>query len=87
MFKLKFSDNQTNGVRNENNTLQSTTKVTNYQTNLFFSSNLPQSYYISMNIMKKFDTNMDAKLSREEFVNGCLTYEFIRKFLTPLNLF
>lgn len=85
LFKLKLSDNQKIEDYNQNGKLNLNSNA-NYQ-NLFFSSNLPPSYHISMNIMKKFDTNMDAKLSCEEFVNGCLTYDSIRNFLTPLNFF
>jgi hypothetical protein len=34
-------------------------------------------------IIDKFDTNGDRKLSREEFVSGCLNSSELRKLLTP----
>ncbi len=87
LFKLKYSENETNGDSRENSSFKGDSELKSYSPNLFFSSNLPLSYYISMNIMKKFDSNMDAKLSCDEFINGCLAYDAIRNFLTPLNFF
>ena len=46
---------------------------------------LSPSYYISFDIMKKFDTSRNAKLSRDEFINGCRTHEQIANFLTPFD--
>ncbi len=34
-------------------------------------------------IIDKLDTNGDRKLSREEFVSGCLNSSELRKLLTP----
>lgn len=34
-------------------------------------------------IIDKFDTNGDRKLTRDEFVQGCLNNSDLRKFLTP----
>ena len=34
-------------------------------------------------ILDKFDTNGDRKLSREEFIAGCLNDSELRKLLTP----
>lgn len=50
------------------------------------SSNIPSTYYIAMNIMQKFDCNQNAKLTKDEFVNGCLSHENIKIFLTPLKV-
>ena len=36
--------------------------------------------------MQKLDANKNAKLTKEEFVDGCLSNENIRKFLTPLKI-
>lgn len=71
LFKLKYSD-----VDNEN-----------FQINGIINSNLPSTYHIAMNIMKKFDLNKNAKLTKEEFINGCLNHENIKVFLTPLKVF
>lgn len=70
IFKLKFSEDC-----NDNKS---------HQSSLLYISDLPQSYYVSMNIMKTFDTDRNAKLSRAEFITGCLNHENIRHFLTPL---
>jgi len=34
-------------------------------------------------IFSKMDTNGDQKLSKEEFVSGCLQDEYLRKLLAP----
>lgn len=34
-------------------------------------------------IIDKFDTTGDRKLSREEFISGCLNSSELRKLLTP----
>lgn len=51
------------------------------------NSNIPSTYYIAMAIMRKFDCNQNAKLSKDEFINGCLSHENIKVFLTPLKVF
>ncbi len=50
------------------------------------NSKLPLSYNIAMYIMKKLDTNKNAKLTKDEFTKGCLSNENIRTFLTPLSI-
>lgn len=50
------------------------------------NASLPSTYHIAMNIMRKFDCNRNAKLTKEEFVNGCLSHENIKVFLTPLKV-
>ena len=58
--------------------------------NLIFKENqitnlkLPLSYNIAMYIMQKLDVSRKAKLTKQEFVNGCLDCENIRIFLSPL---
>jgi hypothetical protein len=34
-------------------------------------------------IIDKFDTDGDRKLSKQEFISGCLNNPELRKFLTP----
>lgn len=34
-------------------------------------------------IIDKFDTDGDGKLSRQEFIDGCLSDTELRKLLTP----
>jgi len=34
-------------------------------------------------IFTKMDTNSDHKLSKDEFVNGCLQDDYLRKLLAP----
>ena len=58
-----------------------------FQDQTLLNSKLPLSYNIAMYIMRRLDTSRKAKLNKEEFVNGCLNSENIRKFLTPLKIF
>ncbi len=51
-----------------------------------YTSSLPPSYHIAMSIMKKFDLDRNAKLTKDEFIKGCDSNEDIKKFLTPLIL-
>lgn len=71
LFKLKYSSDATNFP------------IVGVPTN----SNIPSTYYIAMSIMRKFDCNKNAKLTKDEFVNGCLSHENIKVFLTPLKVF
>jgi Ca2+-binding EF-hand superfamily protein len=48
---------------------------------------LPFSYHVSLYIMKRFDSDKNGKISKDEFVNGCLENEKIKKFLIPLKMF
>ncbi len=50
------------------------------------NSTLPSTYHVAMEIMRRFDCNRNAKLSKDEFVNGCLSHENIKTFLTPLKV-
>ncbi len=34
-------------------------------------------------IFDKMDTDSDGKLSKEEFITGCLEYDNLQKFLVP----
>ena len=84
LFKFKNSDtNEADMVKNMKTSFYKAYKNTtdNNSDNL-----LTPSYYISFDIMKKFDTSRNGTLSREEFINGCKNHEQIRQFLTPLKL-
>jgi Ca2+-binding EF-hand superfamily protein len=72
LFKLKYS---------------SVEEEENFAVSGVLNSSLPSTYHIAMAIMKKFDLNKNAKLSKEEFINGCLTHQNIKSFLTPLKVF
>ncbi|RNA28555.1 Neuronal calcium sensor 2 [Brachionus plicatilis] len=52
----------------------------------FISSNLPISYYIAMDIMKTFDLDRNGKLTKQEFIEGCLNHQNFRIFLSPLKI-
>ena len=86
LFKLKYSDAST-ASDNDQTINKHTDKEEKSRCPVVFNSNLPQSYHISMDIMKKFDTDKNAKLTKEEFIKGCLTHENIHSFLTPLKFF
>lgn len=79
LLKLKYSDEEIN-EEDKNNEFE--TIIFHDQT--LYNSKLPMSYNIAMYIMKKLDSNRNAKLTKEEFVMGCLTNDNIRIFLTPL---
>ncbi len=75
LYKLKESE--INSVNNRSESDEVSEK----------NNNLTPSYYITYNIMKKFDINRDGLLTINEFIDGCLDNEEIRKFLTPLSIF
>lgn len=58
-----------------------------FMDNVVTNPKLPLSYNIAMYIMTKLDTLRLGKLSKDEFVNGCLNNENIKKFLLPLKVF
>lgn len=72
LFKLKYSEFESSDYRV-------------FTKQEFTSSNLPVSYYIAMDIMMTFDSDRNGKLTKQEFVNGCLSHEKFRNFLSPLN--
>lgn len=73
LFKLKnnTSNSYLNGYRLIK-PVEETTKLTNY------------SYYITFDIMKKFDINRNGRLTKIEFVNGCMNHDDIHRFLIPI---
>ena len=78
LYKLKNSENK--------DVVEDRLKNGFYKAYINNNSNnnlLTPSYYISFDIMKKFDTSRNAKLSRDEFINGCQEHDEIAKFLTP----
>ena len=79
LLKLKYSNNETGQNDREFETII-------FKDQILFNSKLPLSYNIAMYIMKKLDFNRNAKLTQDEFVEGCLSNEHIRKFLTPLKI-
>ncbi|CAF0944679.1 unnamed protein product [Brachionus calyciflorus] len=80
LFKIKYAKyNQKESQEMENYTL--------FTKQLYVSSKLPVSYYLAMDIMRVFDTDKNGKLSKIEFINGCLSHNHFRKFLTPLKHF
>ena len=87
LFKLKYSpqslmSTSPSGALDENSNINLTFPIIGIPSN----TNLPSTYHIAMNIMRMFDCNQNAKLSKEEFVNGCLSHENIKVFLTPLKV-
>ena len=78
LLKLKYS-NLESGAINKFETLV-------FQDELVSSNKLPLSYNIAMYIMRKLDLNRNAKLSKQEFVDGCLGNEHLRDFLTPIRI-
>lgn len=78
LYKLKNVEN------NENLISDDTTENDSDKCRIMFYSTLPKTYHVSMNIMKKFDTDKNGKLSKKEFINGCLNHDKIRQFLTPI---
>lgn len=92
LFKLKYSNIDAQASLAAQ-TLTSPTQSDEHDTDgnhlnnyFIFNSNLPPTYHIAMNIMKKFDENRNATLSKEEFINGCLQHPNIKQFLTPLKV-
>ncbi len=79
LLKLKYSDNESHPETDQFETIL-------FQDQILCNSKLPLSYNIAMYIMKKLDSNRNAKLTKEEFVKGCLFNENIRIFLTPLKI-
>lgn len=73
LFKLKYSKYEPSDY----------SKFTNQE---FISSNLPLSYYIAMDIMKAFDLDRNGKLTKQEFIKGCLSHQNFKKFLSPLKI-
>ena len=80
LLKLKYSDEECK-VKND-----SKFETIIFQDQIICNSKLPMSYNIAMYIMKKLDLNLNAKLTKDEFVKGCLSNENIRIFLTPLKI-
>lgn len=80
LLKLKYSEDTVNKEAD-----------TKFQKVIFndevMNSKLPLSYNIAMYIMRKLDLNKNAKLTKSEFVKGCLSNDGIRSFLTPLYIF
>ncbi len=85
LLKLKYSDNNININSNDNSQQKydNHNLLKNYG-HITYTSSLPPSYHIAMSIMKKFDLDRNAKLTKDEFINGCDSNEEIKKFLTPL---
>lgn len=88
IFKLKYS----NIEQNDHLILDPTNKILfnnlpKEKEKFLFRSSLPNSYHISMSIMKTFDTDKNGKLTKKEFINGCLNHDNVKQFLTPLKLF
>lgn len=87
LIKLKYYEFSESSDSNEN----VKKKFTQFQNQIFHdqtisSSKLPLSYNIAMYIMRRLDVSRNAKLNKDEFVNGCLSSENIGKFLTPLKI-
>lgn len=81
LLKLKYSEEEINQKSdNEFETIV-------FQDQTQCNSKLPFSYNIAMYIMRKLDTNRNARLTKDEFVNGCLNNKSICGFLTPLKIF
>jgi Ca2+-binding EF-hand superfamily protein len=92
LFKLKYSD----GDETEEKTkpkereetlaprVQYNKELNDFQ--IVIDSQLPDSYHIAMSIMRKFDVNHNGKLTKKEFIDGCLQYDKIREFLSPLKV-
>lgn len=80
LLKLKCSNNEINDKSDHE------FETIIFKDQILCNSKLPLSYNIAMYIMQKLDTNRNAKLTQDEFVDGCLTNEHIRKFLNPLKI-
>jgi Ca2+-binding EF-hand superfamily protein len=72
--------------QNDYNTGSSSSSSSSSSSFFVFNSTLPPTYHIAMNIMKKFDANRNGRVSKEEFVDGCLAHPSIKAFLTPLKV-
>jgi Ca2+-binding EF-hand superfamily protein len=83
LYKLKYSELDQQAEKNESTNINQENLNTYYIFNNM-SASLPPTYYISLNIMKAFDSNRNGTLSKAEFVNGCQAHENIKQFLTPL---
>jgi len=93
LFKLKYSDGDENDenkkTKEQEKPLTQPSVQYNKELNDFqivIDSQLPDSYHIAMNIMRKFDINRNGKLTKKEFIDGCLQYDKIREFLSPLKV-
>lgn len=90
LFKSKYDNQQDDYSNIEESTTTTTINTQNryslHSGAVMFNSSIPKTYYIAMNIMKTFDSDRNAKLTKEEFINGCLAHENIRKFLSPLKV-
>jgi Ca2+-binding EF-hand superfamily protein len=83
LYKLK------NNNKNEDEDEKNKMKISYYKAYINKNNDknlLTPSYYISFDIMKKFDVSRNGMLSREEFISGCENHDEIRRFLTPLEV-
>ena len=81
LIKMKYGCNKNN--KNELNIILKKF----IETKLIYNPKLSNSYNIAMYIMYTLDTNRNARLTKDEFVDGCFANESIRQFLTPLTVF
>ncbi len=84
LLKLKYS------MADEDNRKEIDSQLFEFQELIFkdcviTNFKLPFSYNVAMYIMRKLDSTHNARLTKSEFVDGCLNCENIRKFLSPLN--
>lgn len=80
LYKLKIENSKNPDVESEK------LLAYNFESSVRLSSTLPESYHIAMGIMKKFDTDKNAKLSKQEFIDGCMNHKKIQEFLKPLKI-
>jgi Ca2+-binding EF-hand superfamily protein len=80
LLKLKFSLDS-----NDNANMEQFRDII-FHDEIISNSKLPLSYNIAMYIMNKLDLSRNARLNKDEFVEGCLNNENICKFLMPLKV-
>lgn len=80
LLKLKHIDSDNENDMNDFNNF----KAEIFKNQVCINLNLPISYHTSLYIMKKFDSNKNGKISKSEFIKGCVTEPKIRNFLTPI---
>lgn len=78
LLKLKRINNE-----NEMNEFKNF-KMEIFKNQISINYKLPISYHASVYIMKTFDSNKNGKISKSEFIRGCVSEPNIRNFLTPI---
>ena len=99
LFKLKYSQFSEETVKSQQQNMSTEANIellmladaapegpTQMDGSFILNSTLPPTYHIAMNIMKKFDKDRNGRISKDEFIRGCMAHANIRKFLTPLKV-